>query len=105
MTSVSLMILLLELQVQFGWNVHVTTSIGSGSSTSSDGPNYSQMSNMQTEKVARRLMDSMPVESVPGRPCKRGEDLPKLVLVQQWNSKKQRPRESITLMTQLSADR
>ena len=41
----------------------------------------------------------------PQRPCRPGRKLPKLVTLQQWISAKQRPRESITLMTQLSADR
>ena len=41
----------------------------------------------------------------PRRPCKTEDDLPKLVTVQQWTSSKTWPRESITLMTQLSADR
>ena len=58
-----------------------------------------------SEKVARKLIDSTPVEPEVQRTCKRGQDLPKLVLVQEWRTSKQRPRESITLMTQLSADR
>ena len=41
----------------------------------------------------------------PHRLCAYGKKLPKLVQLQQWISVKQRPRESITLMTQLSADR
>lgn len=37
--------------------------------------------------------------------CYYDEDVPRLVSVQTWKSKKTRPRESITLMTQLSDDR
>jgi len=60
----------------------------------------------QGEKFPRKLIDNMPQNVDPHRSCKKGgEDLPKLVLVQEWRTKKQRPRESITLMTQLSADR
>ena len=37
--------------------------------------------------------------------CEFDDSVPSLVSVQTWRSKKQRPRESITLMTQLSEDR
>jgi len=37
--------------------------------------------------------------------CYYDEDVPRLVSVQTWKSRKTRPRESITLMTQLSEDR
>jgi hypothetical protein len=44
----------------------------------------------------------------PPRPCKPPSlhtELPKLVTVQQWFSAKAVPREAITIITQLSADR
>jgi len=41
----------------------------------------------------------------PERPCRYEDNLPKLVTVQEWTSSKVRPRESISLLTQLSADR
>jgi len=59
----------------------------------------------QTEKVSRKLIGTIPKPQEPQRECKTGEELPKLVTVQEWVSKRERPRESITLMTQLSADR
>lgn len=51
------------------------------------------------------LAKALPELPEPRRACISGTDLPKLVTLQQWISAKQRPRESITLMTQLSADR
>ena len=41
----------------------------------------------------------------PDVACYYDENVPQLVSVQTWRSKKKRPRESITLMTQLSDDR
>ena len=55
--------------------------------------------------MSRKLIGSVPRIPEPKRECKQGMELPKLVLVQEWKTKKERPRESITLMTQLSADR
>ena len=51
------------------------------------------------------LANALPDLPEPRRQCTSGTDLPKLVTIQHWLSAKQRPRESITLMTQLSADR
>lgn len=43
---------------------------------------------------------------VPERTCRPSKgNLPNLVVIQEWRSAKRRPRESITLMTQLSVDR
>ncbi|KAG7673694.1 putative LARGE xylosyl- and glucuronyltransferase 2 [Nannochloris sp. 'desiccata'] len=62
-----------------------------------------------TEKSERKLMGSVPVG--PGdRSCRRAnikeeDELPNLVSVQKWTSSKERPRESISLVTQLSMDR
>jgi hypothetical protein len=47
-----------------------------------------------------------PSGSGAARPCRPGtDDLPRLELVQGWRSRRPRPRESITLVTQLSSDR
>lgn len=76
-----------------------TTSMAAGSGTGSGIVGG-------TEKVAtRKLIGSIPDLPEASRPCSRGKDLPKLVQVQEWRSKRERPRESITLMTHLSADR
>jgi hypothetical protein len=81
----------------------VTNSAGNIDNASSA---YAKVEAGQGEKVPRKLIDNMPQNVDPHRSCKKGgKDLPKLVLVQEWRTKKQRPRESITLMTQLSADR
>jgi hypothetical protein len=60
-----------------------------------------------TEKgPSRKLIGDTPELPEPERECAPGgKGLPKLVLVQEWRSKQHRPRESVTLMTQLSADR
>lgn len=50
------------------------------------------------EAKGERPFDRKPV-------CYFDEDVPRLVSVQTWKSGKARPRESITLMTQLSEDR
>ena len=60
------------------------------------------------------LLDAAPAAALdaaapePPRPCKPPSlhtELPKLVTVQQWLSAKAVPREAITIITQLSADR
>jgi hypothetical protein len=60
-----------------------------------------------TEDTQERILlgSALPALPEPQRPCRPGRKLPKLVTLQQWISAKQRPREAITLMTQLSADR
>ncbi len=60
-----------------------------------------------TEDTQERILlgSALPELPEPQRPCRPGRKLPKLVALQQWISAKQRPREAITLMTQLSADR
>ncbi|KAG7673128.1 hypothetical protein Ndes2526B_g05297 [Nannochloris sp. 'desiccata'] len=60
-----------------------------------------------TEDTQERILlgSALPELPEPQRPCRPGRKLPKLVPLQQWISAKQRPREAITLMTQLSADR
>jgi hypothetical protein len=60
-----------------------------------------------TEDTQERILlgSTLPELPEPQRPCRPGRKLPKLVPLQQWISAKQRPREAITLMTQLSADR
>lgn len=59
------------------------------------------------EDTRKRILlgSGLPKLPEPQRPCRSGRDLPKLMALQEWISAKQRPRESITLMTQLSADR
>ncbi len=93
------------LQTQFSWDLRgpATTE----SAWDRDDPSHTLDGRPgQTEKVSRKLIDTMQVPEEPRRACKRGgNDLPNLVLVQEWRTKKQRPKESITLMTQLSADR
>jgi hypothetical protein len=60
-----------------------------------------------TEDTQERILlgSALPELPEPQRTCRPGRKLPKLVTLQQWISAKQRPREAITLMTQLSADR
>lgn len=55
--------------------------------------------------VEEEEQDISPPRPKPDVPCFYDEDVPRLVSVQTWKSKKTRPRESITLMTQLSDDR
>ena len=79
---------------------------GSSARHGSSGASSLQINAGEGEKVPRKLIDTVEPIGDPLRSCKRGgKDLPNLVLVQEWTTKKQRPRESITLMTQLSADR
>ena len=59
-------------------------------SQQSDDPEYSEGKNEPSEEKP---------------PCYLDTNVPRLVSVQTWRSKKTRPRESITLMTQLSEDR
>jgi len=47
----------------------------------------------------------LPIRESERPECEFDASVPSLVSVQTWRSKKQRPRESITLMTQLSEDR
>lgn len=62
-----------------------------------------------SEKSERKLMGSIPLG--PGnRACrspseKEDTEIPTLVSIQRWKSAKERPRESISLVTQLSMDR
>jgi hypothetical protein len=65
------------------------------------------VSSADTEDTQERMLlgTAVPELPEPRRPCHSGRKLPKLVTLQQWISAKQRPRESITLLTQLSADR
>jgi hypothetical protein len=55
----------------------------------------------------RRIVSRLsPVDSDGGgRRCRPGDDLPVLVSVHEWRSRKVVPREAVTLVTQLSADR
>ena len=65
------------------------------------------VSSVDSKDTAERMLLGTVVPELPEsrRPCRSGRKLPKLVTLQQWISAKQRPRESITLLTQLSADR
>ena len=95
------------MQAQVSWDAHAVSGV-TNSAWNKDhaSSSYAKVEAGQGEKVARKLIDTMPQNVDPHRSCKKGgKDLPKLVLVQEWRTKKQRPRESITLMTQLSADR
>ena len=66
---------------------------------------------VEEDKLKTDIPDNIPVdatETKPPRPhveCYYDANVPQLVSVQTWRSKKKRPRESITLMTQLSDDR
>jgi hypothetical protein len=95
------------LQAQVFWEAHAVSRVtNSAWKRDNASSSYTTLEAGQGEKVPRKLIDTMPQNVDPHRSCKKGgEDLPKLVLVQEWRTKKQRPRESITLMTQLSADR
>lgn len=57
------------------------------------------------EEPTRKLVNINVDAPQPDRTCNYSTSLPKLVLVQEWLSQKQRPRESVTLMTHLSVDR
>ena len=101
------LLVLLFMQAQVSWDAHAVSGVTNAAGNSDNArSSYAKVEAGQTEKVTRKLIDNMPQNVDPHRSCKKGgKDLPKLVLVQEWRTKKQRPRESITLMTQLSADR
>lgn len=97
--------LYIDVQLHFTWSVQLVQT-GSAASHGNSAKSGVQVEVGQGEKVPRMLLDTSQPIGDPLRSCKRGgKDLPNLVLVQEWQTKKQRPRESITLMTQLSADR
>jgi len=65
---------------------------------------------MTRQESTRRLLDVTGIAEnggqLPERTCRPANgNLPKLVLIHEWRSKKKRPRESVTLVTQLSVDR
>ena len=68
------------------------------------GMTYRARSLLQTEKGDANDEKEIPT-SLPDRECEFDDDVPELVSIQTWRTEKQSPRESITLMTQLSDDR